>query len=157
MYSLLGFSPELATVVVIVAGGALVGLGYIVPVLLTAIWVVVRKGLWPVPALPVLIPVALLWVGLPAVLGIGAIMKMDRITVLSSGLLFACTVLLTGRCGGAVPVRVSRDHTGWQERVKLHFWIIFIRQSAGGFQKKGNRPLDIAFPDAKIVPLRAYK
>ena len=100
MYSLLSFSPGLATVVFIISGGALVGLVYIMPVILSALWVAGKKR-WQIPALSSLKPLAVLWAGLIAVLVLSAVLKIDLIAVLSSGLLFICTVFLTA-CAAAV-------------------------------------------------------
>jgi len=94
MYSLLSFSPGFATVVFILFGGALVGLVYIMPVMLSALWVAGKKR-WQVPALSSLKPLAVLWAGLLAALVLSAVLKIDLIAVLSSGLLFTCTVLIT--------------------------------------------------------------
>lgn len=93
VYSLMSFSPGFATVVFIILGGALVGLVYILPVLLSALWVAGKKR-WQVPKLSSLKPLAVLWAGLLAALVIGAVTRIDLIAVLSSGLLFICTVFL---------------------------------------------------------------
>lgn len=94
MYSLLSFSPGIATVVFIVTGGALVGLIYILPVMLPALWVAAKRR-WQVPAVKRLMPVAFLWAGLLFALVLGAVLQIDLLAVLSSGLLFACTGFLT--------------------------------------------------------------
>lgn len=93
VYSVFSFSPEVATVVFIVSGGALIGLVYGMPVILSALWVA-GKTKWQIPALSSLKPLAALWAGLLAVLVFSAVMKIDLIAVLSSGLLFICTVFL---------------------------------------------------------------
>jgi len=93
MYSLLSFSPGFATVVFIVFGGALVGFVYIMPLMLSALWVAGEKR-WQIPALSSLKPLVFLWVGLLAALVLSAVLKIDLIAVLSSGLLFVCTVFL---------------------------------------------------------------
>jgi len=93
VYSLLSFSPEVATVVFIIFGGALVGLVYFLPVMLSAVWVAGKKR-WQVPKLSCLLPFVYVWGGLLALLAIGAVLRIDILTVLSSGLLFVCTVLL---------------------------------------------------------------
>ncbi|PKL65171.1 MAG: hypothetical protein CVV32_04035 [Methanomicrobiales archaeon HGW-Methanomicrobiales-3] len=93
VYSLLSFSPGVATVVFIIFGGTLVGLVYILPVMLSALWVAGKKK-WQIPALSCLLPFVYLWAGLLAGLIIGAVTRIDLIAVLSSGLLFVCTVLL---------------------------------------------------------------
>ena len=103
MYSLLGFSPGLATGVFIITGGALVGLVYIMPVMLSALWVAGKKQ-WQIPALSSLKPLAALWAGLLAALVLSAVLKIDLIAVLSSGLLFVCTVFLLA---GAVALSIS--------------------------------------------------
>jgi hypothetical protein len=103
MYSLMSFSPGIATVVFIVSGGALVGLVYILPVMLSALWVTGKKR-WHVPGPGSLKPLVFVWAGLLATLVISAVLKIDLIAVLSSGLLFACTVFLTA---GAVALYLS--------------------------------------------------
>jgi len=103
MYSLLSFSPGFATVVFIVFGGALVGLVYIMPVMLSALWVAGKKR-WQIPALSRMKPLAVLWAGLLTALVLSAVLKIDLIAVLSSGLLFVCTVFLSA---GAVALYLS--------------------------------------------------
>ncbi|PKL65172.1 MAG: hypothetical protein CVV32_04040 [Methanomicrobiales archaeon HGW-Methanomicrobiales-3] len=94
IYSLLAFSPEIATVVFIVAGGALVGLVYLMPLVLAALWIAVRKGQWRVSARRVFLPFVLLWTSLLPVLAIGVMFRIDLVAALSSGLLFFCTAIL---------------------------------------------------------------
>jgi len=94
IYSLLAFSPEIATVVFIVAGGALVGLVYLMPLVLAALWIAVRKGQWRVSARPVFGPFVLLWTLLLPALAIGVMFRIDLVAALSSGLLFFCTAIL---------------------------------------------------------------
>jgi hypothetical protein len=103
IYSLLSISPEIATVAFIVFGGALVGLVYIMPVMLSALWVAGRKR-WRIPALISLKPVAYLWMALIAAVAIGAVLRIDIVAVLSSGMLFACTVFLAA---GGVSLYIS--------------------------------------------------
>ncbi|HII99358.1 MAG TPA: hypothetical protein HA272_08960 [Methanoregula sp.] len=103
IYVALSFSPGLATVAFVLAGGALIGLVYVMPVMLSAL-VVAVKSRWHVPAVYRLVPFVYLWGGLLALLAIGAVLKIDILTVVSSGLLFVCTVLLTA---AAVSLSVS--------------------------------------------------
>ena len=93
LYLLLGFCPEVATAAFIIVGGALVGLVYIMPVMLSAFWVAARRQ-WQVPGRGSLKSLCFLWSGLLAALAIGAVTRADFISVLSSGMLFVCTVLL---------------------------------------------------------------
>ncbi len=102
LYLFLAFSPGLATVAFILFGGVLVGLVYVTPVMLPALWITAKKRRH-IPAFS-LLPFLSLWVGLLALLAIGAAMKIDILTVTSSGLLFVCTVLLTA---AAVSLTVS--------------------------------------------------
>jgi hypothetical protein len=94
LYSFLSFSPGLATVAFLLFGGVLVGLVYVMPVMLSAIWVAAKRR-WHIPAMSGLLPFVYLWAGLLVLLVAGAALKIDIITVMSSGLLFVCTVLLT--------------------------------------------------------------
>lgn len=94
LYSFLAFSPAIATVAFILFGGALVGLVYVMPVMLSALWVAGKKR-WQVPAVSGLKPGIYLWTCLLAALVVGAAFRIDILTVLSSGLLFVCTALLT--------------------------------------------------------------
>lgn len=94
IYSLLSFSPGIATVVFILSGGVFFGLVYVFPVILFALWVAAKRK-WQVPAVGSLKPIVYLWAGLLAALVLGAVMEIDLIAILSSGMLFVCTVLLT--------------------------------------------------------------
>lgn len=93
IYSLLGFSPGLATVVFIIIGGALTGLVYILPLMLPVIYAVFRKR-ENLPGTGSLMPAVLVWAGLLAALVAGAVLVNDPLTIISSGLLFVCTLLL---------------------------------------------------------------
>lgn len=113
MYLLLSFSPEVATVAFIIVGGALVGLVYILPVMLSAFWVAGKRG-WHVPWPGSLKPLAFVWAGLLALLVISAVLEIDLLAVLSSGLLFACTVVFSASAvalylAGYVRPRPARD------------------------------------------------
>jgi hypothetical protein len=103
VYSLLSFSPGIATVIFIISGGALVGLVYVLPVMLPALWVAMKRR-WQIPVVSSLKPLAFLWAGLLAALVFSAFFAIDIIAILSSGLLFACTVFLTA---GAVALYLS--------------------------------------------------
>jgi hypothetical protein len=61
-----------------------------------------------------LMPVVSLWAGLLMLLVIGYLLKIDIVTILSSGLLFICTMLLTA---GAVALFLS-GHFGIHQPVQ---------------------------------------
>jgi len=113
VYSLLSFSPGIATFVFIIIGGALVGLAYVLPVMVPALWIAMRRN-WQVPSMRTLKPVAYLWAGLLIALVIGDVLKIDIVAILSSGLLFICTMLLTA---GAVAIFLS-GHFGFHQPVQ---------------------------------------
>lgn len=94
IYTLLSFSPVIATVVFIIVGGTLVGLAYVLPVMLPALWLAAKRR-WQVPATGTLRYLVIVWAGLLAALLAGTVIRIDILAVLSSGLLFACTVLLS--------------------------------------------------------------
>lgn len=98
IYSLLSFSPGIATAIFIIAGGALMGLFYVLPVMLPALWAVLRvRG--RLPKAGSLKAVLVVWAGLFAALAAGAVLVSDPITIASSGMLFLCTLFL---CPAAV-------------------------------------------------------
>jgi hypothetical protein len=108
IYSLLSFSPGLATVIFILIGGALTGLVYILPLMLPALHAVFRaRGDLPGPGS--LKPALVIWAGLLAALAAGAILVNDPVTIISSGMLFACTVLL---CPAAVSLYLLHRFAG---------------------------------------------
>lgn len=108
IYSLLSFSPGLATVIFIITGGALTGLVYILPLMLPALHAVFRaRGDLPGPGS--LKPALVIWAGLLAALAAGAILVNDPVTIISSGMLFACTVLL---CPAAVSLYLLHRFAG---------------------------------------------
>lgn len=113
VYTLLSFSPGIATVVFILTGGALVGLAYVLPVMVPVLWIAMRRT-WQIPAMSTLMPVVSLWAGLLMLLVIGYLLKIDIVTILSSGLLFICTMLLTA---GAVALFLS-GHFGIHQPVQ---------------------------------------
>lgn len=100
LYSVLSFSPGLATVAFVLVGGALVGLVYVMPVMLSALFVAGKKrGSVAIVYNPK--PLVFLWAGLLAVLVMGVVLKIDVIATVSSGLLFLCTAFL-GAVAGAL-------------------------------------------------------
>ena len=94
IYSFLSFSPMVATGAFIIAGGVFVGAVYIMPVMLAALWVA-RRRIRNIQAQAGLIRGLCLWTALLGALIIGAVLRIDILTVAGSGLLFTCTVLLT--------------------------------------------------------------
>lgn len=113
VYALLSFSPGIATFVFIIIGGALVGLAYVLPVMVPILWIAMRRN-WQIPSMSTLKPVIYLWAGLIIALVIGDILKIDIVAILSSGLLFICTMLLTA---GAVSLFLS-GHFGIRRPVE---------------------------------------
>lgn len=113
VYALLSFSPGIATFVFIIIGGALVGLAYVLPVMVPILWIAMRRN-WQIPSMSTLKPVIYLWAGLIIALVIGDILKIDVVAILSSGMLFICTMLLTA---GAVSLFLS-GHFGIRRPVE---------------------------------------
>ncbi|WAC04078.1 MAG: hypothetical protein OS112_06285 [Methanoregula sp.] len=98
VYSVLSFNTEIAALIVLVTGGALYGLIYLLPALFLGIWAAGRKG-WSTPAPAVLKPVAALWAGVLVLVIVSAIARIDPVAILSTGLLVAVTVILTASAG----------------------------------------------------------
>jgi hypothetical protein len=94
LHGMLGFSPELATVSVLLFGACFYSLVYVFPPTVLAVWLAQRKG-WKIPApgrmKPFLFACLLLVSGLAA----GIVLSWDILAMVSSGLLVACTIVLT--------------------------------------------------------------
>jgi hypothetical protein len=98
LHAALAFSPELATVSVLLFGAALYSLVYILPAALLAAWLAGQRG-WKAPAPVRMRPVLGLWILLLAGLSAGILLAMDFLTAVASGLLVACTVVLVAGTG----------------------------------------------------------
>jgi len=114
VYSLLSFSPGFATIVFILIGGALVGIVYVFPIMFSAIWIAAKRK-WQVPAVNSLMPVLFLWAGLLPALVLGAVLKIDLVAILSSGLLFVCTMFLTAGAAALYLFGYSGAHPAFQD------------------------------------------
>jgi hypothetical protein len=98
LYALLGFSPEIATVSVLLFGAACYSLVYIFPPAFLAVWLAGRKG-WNVPAPRRMKPVIVLWVLVLCGIAAGIFLSLDLLVTITSGLLVICTVLLVAGTG----------------------------------------------------------
>jgi hypothetical protein len=96
--AMLWFSPEIATVCVLLFGAVSYSVVYIFPAALLTVWIARRRG-WKVPAPERMKPVFLLWILMLAGLAAGVILSADLLTVVSSGLLVAITVTLVAGTG----------------------------------------------------------
>lgn len=98
LHAALGFSPELATISVLLFGAAFYSLVYILPPAFLAVWLAKKKG-WNVPAPKRMKPFLDLWILLLAGLALGIFISLDLLTIATSGLLVGCTiVLVAGSC-----------------------------------------------------------
>jgi positive regulator of sigma E activity len=96
--AVLWFSPEIATICVLLFGAASYSVVYIFPAALLTVWLAGRRG-WKVPAPERMKPVFILWVLMLAGLAAGIVLSADLLTVVSSGLLVASTVALVAGTG----------------------------------------------------------
>jgi hypothetical protein len=111
IYSFFSFSPGIATVIFIIIGGALTGLFYILPVMLPILHAV-HKVRGDLPRAGSLKAVAVLWAGLLAALAAGVVLANDPVTIISSGMLFVCTVLLCPAAASLYLLHFSADAAG---------------------------------------------
>jgi hypothetical protein len=98
LHAALGFSPELATVCVLLFGSALYSLVYIFPPAVFTVWLAKRKG-WKIPAPGRMKPLLALWIFLLAGLSAGIFLSFDPLTIATSGFLVACTIILVAGTG----------------------------------------------------------
>ena len=96
--AVLWFSPEIATICVLLFGAASYSVVYIFPAALLMVWLAGRRG-WKVPAPERMKPVFILWLLMLAGLVTGIVLSADLLTVVSSGLLVASTVALVAGTG----------------------------------------------------------
>jgi hypothetical protein len=92
LHSALGFSPELAAVSVLVFGAALYALVYILPPAAAMLWLAKSRG-WRVPAPDGMKPLLVVWITLVCGLAAGIFLSLDVLTIATSGLLVACTII----------------------------------------------------------------
>jgi hypothetical protein len=98
LYGILGFSPELAAVSVLVFGAALYGLVYFLPPVFVTVWLAKSKGR-KVPAPAGMKPLLVIWIILVCGLAAGIFLSLDSLTILTSGLLVVWTMfLVAGMC-----------------------------------------------------------
>jgi hypothetical protein len=93
LHAILGFSPEIATVSVLLFGAASYSLVYIFPPAFLTVWLAKRRG-WKVPAPGSIKPVLMVWCFLMCGLTAGIFLSLDLLTIVTSGLLVACTIIL---------------------------------------------------------------
>ena len=99
LYPLLGFSPELATVCVLLFGAIFYSLVYILPPAFLTAWLAQRRG-WNIPSPGRMKPVLAAWILLVTGLAAGVLLSLDFLAIVTSGLLVVCTIILTA---GPVP------------------------------------------------------
>jgi hypothetical protein len=103
-YSMLSFSPELATFSALIAGGALYGLVYVFPVVFIGHAVAKRRG-WKGADAVSMKPVLLVWAMIAVLLVAGTVFSLDLFTTVTSGLLVIVTIVLVA---GTLSFSLSR-------------------------------------------------
>jgi hypothetical protein len=94
IFSLLSFNPEVATTGALITGGALYGFIYIFPYSSLGMLIARYRG-WRIPKTGSMKPMVSLWALIIAALATGMIFSLDFLTVVSSGLLVLCTMILS--------------------------------------------------------------
>ena len=109
LHAILGFSPEIATVSVLLFGAAFYSLVYIFPPAFLTVWMAKRKG-WKIPAPGSMKPVLVLWIFLLFGLAAGIIFSFDLLAIATSGLLVVCTIILVaGTCSLSISQYVLKS------------------------------------------------
>jgi tetratricopeptide (TPR) repeat protein len=111
LHAALGFSPELATVSVLLLGAALYSLVYILPAALLGAWLAGRRG-WKAPAPERMRPVLGVWAILLVGLSAGVLLSLDTLTAVASVFLVACTVVLVAGTGALSVVQYLGRRSG---------------------------------------------
>jgi hypothetical protein len=93
IFAMMSFSPEAASVTVIIFGAAMYSLVYIFPVASLLLIAAGRKGL-KIPSVSVMRYVLIAWAGILVVLLLTVLTSLDTFAVISSGLLVLCSVIL---------------------------------------------------------------
>jgi hypothetical protein len=114
LYGALGFSPEIATVSVLIFGAAFYSLVYIFPPAFIIVWLAKKKG-WRVPAPWSMKPLLVLWIVLLVGLALGIFLSFDHLTIVTSGLLVACTILLVAGTGSLTLVQYLTLRSGTRQ------------------------------------------
>jgi len=110
LYVMLGFSPELATVCVLLFGAALYSLTYIFPPAFLTVWLAKRNG-WMVPTSIRMKPVLLVWIFVLCGLAAGIVLSIDILTIVLSGLLVATTVVLIAGTSSLALIRYLENRS----------------------------------------------
>ena len=110
LHAMLGFSPELATVSVLLFGAAFYSLVYIFPPAFLTVWLAGRKG-WKIPAPGAMRPVLILWILVFCGLAAGIVLSLDLLTIVSSGLLVASTIVLIAGTGSLALMWYLKDRS----------------------------------------------
>jgi hypothetical protein len=92
--ALMNFSPEAATVTVLVFGASMFGLIYLFPLIFLVLAITGRRGV-KIPSVGSMRPVLILWTALLALMSMGVFFSLDLLTITSSCLLVMVTVILT--------------------------------------------------------------
>ena len=92
--ALMSFSPEAATVTVLIFGAAMYGLIHLFPFVFLGLYITGRKG-FKIPTVKSMRPVFILWVALLAFMSMGVFFSLDLLTITSSCLLVMVTMILT--------------------------------------------------------------
>jgi hypothetical protein len=110
LHTVLAFSPELATVSVLLFGAAFYSLVYIFPPAFLTVWLAGRTG-WKIPAPDTMRPVLILWILVFCGLAAGIVLSLDLITIVSSGLLVASTIILIAGTGSLALMGYLKDRS----------------------------------------------
>jgi len=110
LHAILGFSPEIATVSVLLFGAAFYSLVYIFPPAFLTVWLAGRKG-WKIPAPGTMRPVFILWILVFCGLAAGIVLSLDLLTIVSSGLLVASTIILIAGTGSLALMGYLKDRS----------------------------------------------
>lgn len=93
IFALMSFSPEAASVIVLVFGAAMYGLVYIFPVASLLLIAAGRKG-YTIPHVSVMKYFVIAWAGILGMLVLTVLASFDMFAVISSGFLVICSVIL---------------------------------------------------------------
>lgn len=94
IFVIMGFSPEAALITVLIFGASMYSLIYIFPIALLILVFAGRKGV-KIPSISVMRYMFIIWAMVLGTLVIAVFGSLDTLTVVSSGLLVICSILLT--------------------------------------------------------------
>jgi hypothetical protein len=125
IFFLLSFNPEIAAAGALITGGALYGFIYIFPYSSLGMLLAGNRG-WRIPKTGSMKPMVYMWALIVAAVATGMIFSLDFLTVISSGLLVLCTMMLAAGvtslvfCGYVVKSPASdNDQVFYTDRVRM--------------------------------------